>query len=79
MNANLTPTTHQQAILERLCIPDRIKVEVRKPSLALDVEDAETVRDALTAELAKVGFDADYELTAEGRLIEGMIDALFIS
>ncbi|WP_428149841.1 hypothetical protein [Brevundimonas sp.] len=78
MHANLTPTAEQQAILERLRVPERIKVALRHPSLALAVEDAEVVRDALTTELATVGFDPEYELTAEGRLIEDLIDALFI-
>lgn len=78
MKAHLTPNADQRAILERLRVSDRIAVTLRRPSFVLDVEDANTVRDALTEELATVGFDLDYELTSEGRLIESMIDALFI-
>lgn len=78
MFANFTPTADQQAILERLRVPERIEVTLQRPSFALDANDAETVREALTEELARVGFDPDYELTSEGRLIEGLIDALFI-
>lgn len=78
MGPNLTPTADQRAILERLRVPDRIKAALRHRSFALDVEDSEIVRNALTDELARVGFDLDYELTAERRLIEALIDALFI-
>lgn len=51
---------------------------LQKPSFELDTDAAETVRDELTTLLPTVGFDADYELTAEGRIIEDLIDALFI-
>ncbi|WP_292975311.1 hypothetical protein [Nitrosomonas sp.] len=35
---------------------------------------AEEFREAFTEQLAKVGFDEAYELTAEGRLLEDLID-----
>lgn len=38
---------------------------------------AEAFRDVLTERLAKVGFDGDYGLTAEGKILEGLVDALF--
>lgn len=77
MEAAFTPTAAQRAILERLLFPEHIVVTLQRSSFALDANDTETVREALTEELARVGFDSDYELTAEGRLIEGLIDALF--
>jgi hypothetical protein len=35
---------------------------------------AEEIRSALTRRLAATGFDADYELNSEGRLLEALID-----
>lgn len=78
MRVRLTPTADQRAVLERLQLPDRIVETLQKPSFELDTDAAETVRDELTTLLPTVGFDADYELTAEGRIIEDLIDALFI-
>lgn len=78
MGARLIPTADQRAVLERLPLPDRIVETLQEPSFELDTDAAETVRDELTALLLTVGFDADYELTAEGRIIEDLIDALFI-
>ena len=78
MGANFSPTADQRAILEQLRVAERIEVTLQRPSFTLDANDAGTVREALTEELARVGFDRHYELTAEGRLIEGLIDALFI-
>lgn len=42
--------------------------------LDLPSEAAEELREAFTEQLAKVGFDDGYELTAEGRLLESLID-----
>lgn len=39
---------------------------------------AEEFRDAFTIELAKVGFDANYDLTPEGRVIEDLIDRFYV-
>ncbi len=46
--------------------------------MQLSREVAEAVRECLTMELAKVGFEEDYSLTREGRLLESMIDKLFV-
>jgi hypothetical protein len=40
----------------------------------LDVDTAERFRDQFTARLAHVGFGQDYRPTAEGRLLEDLID-----
>lgn len=42
--------------------------------LSLDSETAERFRDELTTRLARVGFDANYEPTREGKLLEDLID-----
>ncbi|KQY75304.1 hypothetical protein [Brevundimonas sp. Root1423] len=78
MDVTLNPTAEQRAILQRLDVPEQIAVAMRLPSFTLGVEDARTVGDALTDEMARHGFDLDYEPTAKGRLIEDLIDQLFI-
>jgi hypothetical protein len=79
MAINLRPTEEQRLILERLQLPGHIGVMLREPTIALDPHAAETVREALTEEMARRGFDADYEPNAEGVVIEGLIDVLFVS
>ena len=78
MTVHLRPTEEQRFILERLQVPEDIAALLRQPSLALEVQEAETVRAALTDEMARRGFDADYRPNDEGRVIEVLIDALFI-
>jgi len=41
-------------------------------------EDAESVRDAASVQLQKVGFGPDYEPNADGKVLETVIDALYI-
>lgn len=41
-------------------------------------EIAERFREIFTERLAKVGFDKNYEPTAEGRILEGLIDRFYI-
>jgi hypothetical protein len=51
----------------------------REGHVILDVarSSVEPVRAALTEHLAKVGFGVSYEPTAEGRLLESLIDRFF--
>ena len=79
MSLTLKPTPEQRVVLERLHLPDRIAAALRLRRFALAPEDAEAVRDALTVEMATKGFGPDYEPTAEGRVIEDLIDRLFIA
>lgn len=39
---------------------------------------AEGFRSVFTDQLAKVGFDVNYELTDEGRMLEGLIDRFYV-
>jgi len=79
MNVTMNPTDEERAVLERLNVPDHVRAALQRPgTLTIAAEDAETVRDALTVELARTGFDAAYEPNVEGRLIEDLIDRLFI-
>ena len=41
-------------------------------------EQIEALRGACTEALARIGFDVSYELTAEGRVLEDLIDKFFI-
>jgi hypothetical protein len=50
----------------------------RRATVALDPDAVEKVRDVLTHELARSGFDANDELNAEGQVLEDLIDALFV-
>lgn len=46
--------------------------------LELEPENVEKVRDCLTEQLAKIGFDKDYSLTRNGAILEGLIDKFYI-
>lgn len=43
-------------------------------TLEISAATAEEFREVFTEQLAKVGFDEAYEPTAEGKLLEGLID-----
>ena len=47
--------------------------------LELSRNSAEEFREAFTNELAKVGFDENYDVTAEGRILENLIDFFHVS
>ena len=47
--------------------------------LELSRNSAEEFREAFTNELAKVGFDENYGVTAEGRILENLIDLFHVS
>jgi hypothetical protein len=47
-------------------------------TLELEPETAEELRDCLTEQLAKTGFDKDYSLTKKGAILEGLIDKFYI-
>lgn len=44
--------------------------------IRISAASAEEFRDKLTRRLAEIGFDQDYEITAEGRMLEELIDRL---
>jgi hypothetical protein len=46
-------------------------------TLSLSKAEAETFRDAFTEQLARVGFDASYAPTEEGKMLEDLIDRFF--
>jgi hypothetical protein len=52
--------------------------ENKKMVISIDGSKCEEVRTALTELLAKIGFDANYSPTKEGRVLEELIDKLFI-
>ena len=47
-------------------------------AIELSGDAAESFGEALTLRLAQVGFDADYALTDEGRMLEELIDRFFV-
>lgn len=48
-----------------------------KYELTASIDEIEEIRSELTGEVARVGFDANYELTREGRFLEDLIDSLY--
>ena len=46
-------------------------------SLRIERKTVEKLSNDLTLQLAKIGFTADYSLTKEGEILEGIIDRLF--
>ncbi len=60
-------------VLEAIALSPRTSHE-----LLISPEMAEEYRSAFTLRLARVGFDADYGPTAEGRILEDLIDKFFI-
>ncbi|WP_434111520.1 hypothetical protein [Methylocaldum sp. GT1TLB] len=47
--------------------------------LRLPRDSVEEFRDAFTEQLAKVGFDENYDLTPEGKMLEDLIDRFFLA
>ncbi|WP_250624387.1 hypothetical protein [Pinirhizobacter soli] len=47
-------------------------------SLVGSEEQVDALRDACSEALQRIGFDVSYDLTAEGRVLEDLIDKLFI-
>jgi len=48
-------------------------------TLELELETAEKLREYLTEQLAKTGFDKDYSLSKEGAILETLIDKFYIT
>ena len=65
LDAAITKQLHARVVRERRAILDLPRSLV------------EPIRAALTEHLAKVGFDASYAPTPEGRLIESLIDRFY--
>jgi hypothetical protein len=78
MKITLRPTEAQWAILARLELPEQIQAQSGEPSLTLEAPEADALREALAVVMAARGFDENYEPNAEGRLIEDLIDDLFV-
>jgi hypothetical protein len=47
-------------------------------ALSVSAPMAEELREKLTVRLAQAGFDEDYSLTNEGRILESIIDKLYM-
>lgn len=47
-------------------------------SLVGSEEQVDALRDACSEALQRIGFDVSYDLTAEGRVLQDLIDKLFI-
>ncbi|WP_425637962.1 hypothetical protein ACPUEN_00920 [Algoriphagus yeomjeoni] len=63
--------------------PDlKLKLQNRKEDkfvfVEVDEDVADEIRDWAGEELQKKGFDLDYELTSEGKILEELIDAFYV-
>ncbi len=63
---------HQLEVLRKRALTDQ-----GGAILTLSRDLAEEFREAFTEQLARVGFDKNYETTPEGRLLEELIDRFF--
>jgi hypothetical protein len=64
-----------QDLLEVAAVLSSPSANTGDDSVALEDEVAERFRDIFTEQLARGGFDAEYRLTAEGAMLERLIDA----
>ncbi len=51
----------------------------KKSVIRLSRDDVQRLRDRLTEQLARIGFDRDYALTPQGQLLEELIDQFCLS
>lgn len=60
----------------------RLKLDIRDEGhsiiIEVDEDTADEIRDWASLELQKKGFDINYELTNDGKILEELIDAFFI-
>jgi hypothetical protein len=69
-------SSHDQSLLG-LLTSQAMTHDQAKFAIRLDRDSSEKLRDLLTEQLAKVGFDRDYKLSSEGRMLEELIDRLY--
>lgn len=69
-SAEFLPQDLRQTLIDQLSRESRSGVA----RLVLEEEDAERLRDVLTEQLGRVGFDRDYALTSQGDMLERLID-----
>jgi len=72
----LSPQERQ--VLNSLAVPPPIEAMVADGRLVLDDQQARDLRERVLDRLPVVGFDANYALTDEGRVLDGLSDKLFI-
>jgi len=59
----------------------RLKLQIRKEAqfiIDVDEDTADEIRDWASDKLQKKGFDVNYELTDEGKILEELIDLFYI-
>ena len=72
----LRTATYLPVDLLQTVLAQPVSESPRPIALELGDEEARRLRESLGSRLATVGFDADYSLTEEGRLLEDLIDTL---
>lgn len=77
MPIQLRLSPEQAEALQRIELPLGLRGKNLQASLNLTDEEADELRELVADRLLDCGFDRDYRPTAEGRVLEGLIDALF--
>lgn len=63
---------------ESLKLNLRVKEEIRYILIEVDEEAADEIRDWASEKLQRIGFDINYKLTNEGKMLESLIDKFYI-
>ncbi len=74
-DAHLVGAAYLPADLREIADSARRATASSSVCLAIDLETADRFQSAFTERLAQVGFDSDYDVTEEGAVLEGLIDA----
>ncbi len=83
MNIKLTKDEHDLLSQGGFLLPELLEkvrgaaFDTKGARIELSEAEADAIRDACDDELVKRGFDAEYEPTKVGRLLESMIDKFF--
>jgi hypothetical protein len=82
MTVRLT-AQQREYLREATFLPDDLRARLaRSPNptaLEVDADTANELTSAFTVRLAEAGFDEDYEVTAEGALLEDLIDRFSVT
>lgn len=54
------------------------KLVKNKWEISISEETSDDIRDLCSEKLQKIGFDENYNLTEQGKVLEAMIDAFFV-
>ena len=67
-------------MLENLELPPELKIILRQQVMKIELSDdqADELRDCCTCKLDEIGFDENYEPSEKGKVLESLVDKLYI-